>query len=115
MKKYIFILLAVMVTLGLVAGVTFAQENSFDLRRSNGEYCYENEQMSSMMRENGFEEMAVFMENGDREGMLEVMRNLSSEDFERMQSIMNSYGPRNGQRMGNRIFRPGFRMGNRCR
>ncbi|QUH25605.1 hypothetical protein [Serpentinicella alkaliphila] len=113
-KKYIFIILSIVLTLGLVT-VVQGQEN-VEYRNRYGQYCYENENMISTMRDNGFEEMAVLMENKDRDGMRELMKNMTWEDYTNMQKIMNENGYSSGnmKRMSNRMF-SGFKIGNRCR
>ena len=113
-KKYILIILSIVLTLGLVT-VVQGQENT-EYRNRYGQYCYENENMINAMRYNGFEEMAVLMENRDRDGMRELMKNMTEEDYTKMQEIMNENGYSSGsmKRMGNMMF-AGFKMGNRCR
>jgi len=119
MKKMLFIVLTIVLTLGLVGGVAFAQETeSISFMNDYGQYCYEDQEILQTLRENGFEEMATLMENRDRDGMREIMRKMSDEDFTRIHDIMNEegYRQRNIKSMANRMMgNRGFGIGRRCR
>ena len=54
----------------------------------------EKKDMVKIMRENGFEDAAKYMQTGDYEKMSELMNNLGDEDYQRMIDIMeeNGYG-----------------------
>ncbi len=64
--------------------------------RHNELYCdgYGHENMMSIMRENGFNDMARYMEEGNFQAMNNWMNNMSDEDYSEMIDIMeqNRYG-----------------------
>lgn len=51
--------------------------------------------MIKIMKENGFNDQAIAMENKDFEAMNKLMTNISDEDYKKMIEIMqnNGYGP----------------------
>lgn len=126
MRKMILILVGIVLTIGVLGGVAFAQEQeNRDFVNNKGQHCFENEEMIEIMRENGFEDMAIYMESEDIAGMREFMKNISDEDYAKIQELMkeNGYGSRRmgfGKTSGmfNRMMKGrglGSGLGNRCR
>ena len=62
--------------------------------RNYSNHCGNNEEMTQIMRENGFEDMAKWMEEGNFKAMDEYMNNMSDEDYDKMVDLMkeNGYG-----------------------
>ncbi|MDR5659284.1 hypothetical protein RH915_07260 [Serpentinicella sp. ANB-PHB4] len=109
-KRYILTLGVVIAALG-VGTVAYAQDSDTNFlgRGNRGFYnhCFEDDYMQDRLRENGYDEMAEIMENGDIEGMRDYMINMTDEEFESMQEFMREEG------YGRRGFMPGRMMGGR--
>ncbi|AKL96046.1 hypothetical protein CACET_c26010 [Clostridium aceticum] len=76
--------------------------------RGNNNHCGNSEEMIEIMKENGFEDMAQWMENGDFKSMDEFMNNLSDEDYEKMITLTRDNGYGNMSRMMESIGREGM-------
>lgn len=104
-RKNIILVAATVLVIGLVGGFSFAQSNNSinsnmmlqqgtNSNGQQGNHCGNNQEMIQIMKENGFSEMASFMETGDYDGMKEWMENLTDEDYNKMLEVMknNGYG-----------------------
>lgn len=102
-RKNIFMGTVVVLALGLVGGFAFAQTNNTEIGRiqnqpntgfntTEGNHCSNNQEMIQAMKDNGFDEIAAYMENGDYEAMNEWMNNLTDEDYDKMLNIMQENG-----------------------
>lgn len=102
-KKMIIMVSAFVIVLGSIGGFVYAQGNNPLLTRTNdiqtiqsnsktSNHCSNNEDMIQIMRENGFEDMANYMEEGNYDAMDVIMNNLTDEDYARMIEIMKENG-----------------------
>ncbi|AOY76471.1 hypothetical protein [Clostridium formicaceticum] len=120
MKRKVLLMVSVaMITAVSVGGYVFAQGTSGErlsneqekivieesVPRRNNSHCSNNEEMLQIMKENGFEDMAKRMEEGDFQSMNKFMRNLSDEDYEKMLTLMQENGYGNMSRMMESIGR----------
>jgi len=66
--------------------------NSYNPNSANNPTKDIYQDMIKNMRENGFKEMARYMQTGDYAAMTDYMNNISQEDYERMVEIMSNNG-----------------------
>lgn len=66
--------------------------------RGNSNHCGNSEEMIEIMKENGYEDMVKWMEEGDFKAMNEFMNDLADEDYQKMIDLMdqNGYGNMSG-------------------
>lgn len=97
---------AVLISTISIGGYVFAQETSEEKTSNNSEkiimeasatmgtnnYCGNRQEMIQIMRENGYGDMAKWMEEGDFESMDKFMNNLTDEDYQKMIDLMNQNG-----------------------
>ena len=121
-KRALIIASAAIITVASIGGYAFAQGSKKDglnnqpkvatqesqATRSNNNHCGNNEEMTQIMKDNGFEDMAKWMEEGDFKAMDDFMNNMSEEDYERMINLMNENGYGNMSRMMDSIGREGM-------
>ncbi|MGO1368997.1 MAG: hypothetical protein ACTHVE_07190 [Senegalia sp. (in: firmicutes)] len=92
-KMVIFIIIGIV---SLVALTGFAYADRFDGHFSHmrGFDNNDSDEMIDIMKENGYEDVAESVENGDYEKMDEFMNNITDEDYEKMTKLMkeNGYG-----------------------
>ncbi|SDK09297.1 hypothetical protein [Natronincola ferrireducens] len=124
MKKRLLLLAGVAIIAATsIGGYAFAEETNFvrhmnarrgylaqegTTKRSFSNHCRNNEDMIQTMRENGFEDMAIWMEEGDFRSMDEFMNNLSEEDYQKMIDLMRENGYGNKARMMESVGREGM-------
>ncbi|AOY77747.1 hypothetical protein [Clostridium formicaceticum] len=119
-KKTLVMITAALVVTISIGGYVFAQGSNGERFDSNSEkiateesaapnnHCGNSEEMVELMKENGFGDMAQWMEEGNFKAMDEFMNNLSEEDYNRMMDLMNENGYSNMSRMMESIGRDGM-------
>ncbi|SCY22047.1 hypothetical protein [Alkaliphilus peptidifermentans] len=124
MKKRLLVIAGVTIIAATsIAGYAFAEETNFVrpmnatrgylaqegiTERNFSNHCGNSEDMIQAMRENGFEDMIIWMEEGDFKSMDEFMNNLSDEDYEKMIDLMRENGYGNKARMMESVGREGM-------
>lgn len=68
--------------------IAFAKENSKDRQLS----AVTTDTMYSMMEQNGYDELAQDIKDGDYAAMNNFMSNLSDKDYQKMIDLMKEYG-----------------------
>lgn len=94
-KKTIAFILVGLVSILALTGFVYAErlDGSFsDLKNFRGDKNDINDEMINIMRQNGYEDIAESVENGDYEKMDEFMNNMTDEDYEKMTKIMKENG-----------------------
>ena len=120
-KRVLVVVSVVVIAVASIGGYALAQGSNIGiLNNDNGvtqtegqnrnfsNHCGDNERMLAIMDENGFEDMAKWMKEGDFEAMDEFMNNLSEEDYQRMIAIMDEQGYGNMSSMMRSIGREGM-------
>ncbi|QNO16067.1 hypothetical protein HYG86_15470 [Alkalicella caledoniensis] len=107
-KKVLILIAALAITVISLGGLALASDtdsdiigsvvprNGFGARSTN--HCG-GDDMLEIMKENGFEDMALAMEQGDFEAMNEYMNNLTEEEYQQMLDLMDDNGFGNMTRM----------------
>lgn len=98
-KKILIIVTTAILTIGAVTAV-YAKENTTQNKFGFGRgMMYQNNinndaynQMTNLMRKNGFEDAAIAMENKDFNSMNNFMNNITDEQYNQMLDIMKNNG-----------------------
>lgn len=117
-KGALIIASAAIVAVASIGGYAFAQgSNRGELNNQpkavaqetettrNNNHCGNSEEMTQIMKDNGFEDMAKWMEEGDFKAMDDFMNNMSEEDYEKMIDLMSENGYGHMSRMMDSIGR----------
>lgn len=121
-KRALIIASAAIITVASIGGYAFAQGSNkgelsnqpkaiaeeTETTRNNNNHCGNNEEMIQIMKDNGFADMAKWMEEGDLDAMNDFMNNMSEEDYEKMIDLMNENGYGHMSNMMNSMGREGM-------